>query len=36
VNVGTGVDIKKDGKVFNPGYEQLRMMADGAGILLIV
>lgn len=36
VNAGTGVDIKKDGKVFNPGFEQLRMMADSAGIPLIV
>ena len=36
MNAGTGVDIKKDGKVFNPGFEQLRMMADSAEIPLIV
>lgn len=36
MNAGTGIDIKKDGKIFNPGFEQLRIMADSARIPLIV
>lgn len=31
-----GTDIKKDGRVFNPGFAQLKEMADNAGIPLYV
>lgn len=31
-----GTDIKKDGKIFNPGFAQLKEMADSAGIPLYV
>lgn len=31
-----GIGIRKKGKVFNPGFDQLKEMADSAGIPLIV
>lgn len=36
VNANTGIDIKKDGKIFNPGFQQLKEIADSAHIPLIM
>ena len=36
VNTNTGIDIKKDGKIFNPGFQQLKEIADSTHIPLIM
>lgn len=36
VNANTGIDIKKDGKIFNPGFQQLKEIADSIHIPLIM
>lgn len=36
VNANTGIDIKKDGKFFNPGFQQLKEIADSIHIPLIM
>ena len=36
VNANTGIDIKKDGKTFNPGFQQLKEIADSIHIPLIM
>lgn len=36
IQVLNGVDIRKSGKTFNPGFDELKMMADSANIPLIV